>query len=576
MEKRALIAIVISFVILVGWSYLFPPAKPPAEPLPAATPATTVSESLQRPVASDVEQEEPPEALPSDEPIVAAAAEEAIVIANGLYEVTLSNRGAGARSWKLLAYTTSEGRPLELIPPYVEQHTAFLEIELDSPELGRALSEALYTVERERLFSDGERGPGEKVTFTWSDGRGLQASKSFAFRDGEYLVGVELEVHDRGRRLPARLSLGPGFAAQDASEGRSRYAYNGQIVWNLGGNVSRLPKRKLDEGHAIEGPLRWAGLEDQYFAALVIPSQAPSQLAWSSLALTPRPDAQSGEDGADLEAAAEPLLSVSVPPAGALLYVGPKKYTLLRSSGQELEKVVWFSSQGWLRPIVKAIFLALIWIHDNVAANYGLAIILATVVLRLLLFPINQYSMVKMKKSQLQMQHLQPKIKGIKAKYKKSKDAQSRAKMNQETMELYKREGINPMGGMAGCLPLFAQFPILIGFYNMLTVAVELRGAPFFGWIQDLSLKDPYWITPLLMGVTMFVQQRLAMSKIKDPQQLQQQRFMMFMPFMFTFICLQMPAGLVLYWFINNLLGIGQQWLVNRQTSKLEAPARKA
>jgi YidC/Oxa1 family membrane protein insertase len=183
--------------------------------------------------------------------------------------------------------------------------------------------------------------------------------------------------------------------------------------------------------------------------------------------------------------------------------------------------------------------------------------------------------MVKMKKSQLQMQHLQPKIKSIKAKYKKSKDAQSRAKMNQETMELYRQEGINPMGGMAGCLPLLAQFPILIGFYNMLTVAVELRGAPFFGWIVDLSQKDPYWITPLLMGVTMFVQQKLAMTKIKDPQQLQQQRFMMFMPFMFTFICLQMPSGLVLYWFVNNVLGIGQQWLVNRQTGKLEAPARK-
>jgi YidC/Oxa1 family membrane protein insertase len=136
-------------------------------------------------------------------------------------------------------------------------------------------------------------------------------------------------------------------------------------------------------------------------------------------------------------------------------------------------------------------------------------------------------------------------------------------------MELYKKEGVNPMGGITGCLPMLAQFPILIGFYNMLTVAVELRGAPFFGWIQDLSVKDPYWITPLLMGATMFAQQKMAMSKIKDPQQLQQQRMMLFMPIMFTVICLQMPAGLVLYWFVNNLLGMGQQWLVNRQTARL-------
>jgi len=169
------------------------------------------------------------------------------------------------------------------------------------------------------------------------------------------------------------------------------------------------------------------------------------------------------------------------------------------------------------------------------------------------------------------MQRLQPKIKAIKAKYKK-KDAQSRAKINQETMELYRKEGINPMGGLSGCLPLLAQFPILIGFYNMLTVAVELRGAPFFGWIQDLSIKDPYYITPILMGVTMFTQQKMAMSKIKDPQQLQQQRMMLFMPLMFMVICVQMPSGLVLYWFVNNLLGIGQQYLVNKQTSKLTEP----
>jgi YidC/Oxa1 family membrane protein insertase len=182
--------------------------------------------------------------------------------------------------------------------------------------------------------------------------------------------------------------------------------------------------------------------------------------------------------------------------------------------------------------------------------------------------------MVAMKKQQLQMQRLQPKIKAIKAKHKK-KDSQSRAKINQETMELYKKEGINPAGGLSGCLPLLAQFPNLNGFYNMLTVAIELRGAPFFGWIQDLSVKDPFYITPLLMGVTMFTQQKMAMSKIKDPQQLQQQRMMLFMPIMFTVICVQMPSGLVLYWFVNNLLGMGQQYLVNRQTAKLDGPQPK-
>ena len=127
------------------------------------------------------------------------------------------------------------------------------------------------------------------------------------------------------------------------------------------------------------------------------------------------------------------------------------------------------------------------------------------------------------------------------------------------------------MGGVTGCLPIFLQFPILIGFYNMLTVAVELRGAPFILWIKDLSQPDPYYLIPLAMGVTMFVQQKMAMTKVTDPMAQQQQKFMMFMPFMFTFFCLQMPAGMVLYWFVNNLLGIGQQQLVNRQAARSTA-----
>ena len=271
MEKRALIAIVIAFLILVGWSYLFPPPKPPAEPEPQQAAATETTPPPAEPVAeTDLEQEAEAAA---EEEAVQAEAEEEITISNGLYEVTLSNRGGLASSWKLLLYTTKDGRPLELLPPNVEGERRFLAIELDAPELTAALHGALYTVERERLFPVSERGSGERVIFTWSDGRGLRAVKTFSFRDGEYLVDVGLEVTDRGRRLPARLSLGPGFAAQEPAESRSKYSYNGQIVWNLGGQVTRLAKRKLNADSTFEGRLRWAGLEDQYFAALVMPSE---------------------------------------------------------------------------------------------------------------------------------------------------------------------------------------------------------------------------------------------------------------------------------------------------------------
>ena len=569
--KRLVLAVALSVVLLLLWNKLFPPPQrpPPQAPAPAELSAPA-QPTESRPADA---QDETPEA-PAVEALMASAVEK-VVIENDLYEVVLTNRGGCTESWKLRQHTTSDGLPLELLPRFEGDHQLPLSIDLDDAALADELNRALFRVERSSLG----RG-GEKVVFNWSDGRGLSARKEFVFRQGDYLVDLKLDVIDRGRRLDARISLGPGFSAQESDESRSNYYYASQAVWNLGGEVTRLKRGKLtkqDDG--FQGRLYWVGLEDQFFAALLLPGEDRARVRWRSAELLP-----SDPQAKEAKAQREPILSVSVPAAGAQLYVGPKQYKLLRrisagpgiSQGRELEKAVWFSSQGWLAWIVKHIYLGLLWIHDHIVGNYGMAIVLATMVLRTVLFPVNQYSMVAMKKSQLQMSRLQPKVKSIRNKYKKSKDAQSRAKMNQETMDLYKREGVNPMGGLTGCLPLLAQFPILIGFYNMLTVAVELRGAPFFGWIRDLSVPDPYWVTPLLMGATMFIQQRMAMSKVKDPQQLQQQRIMMFMPFMFMFICFQMPAGLVLYWFVNNVLGMGQQWLVNRQTGRLEAAAQKA
>jgi len=581
MEKRTLIAVVLAILIMVVWYGIIAPPPQRSESPEQAPQAEGEGARVDGPPEESTptgdtgfpegaQPLEEPELAEPDEERIAADGEETVRVSHRFFDVELTNAGARALSWKLTDYTTPDGQPLELLPRHQDGESAFLTVELDDPVLADALNEALYRVERERLFAEGERAPGERITFEWSDGRGLSARKILEFREDQYLVRVALEVVDRGRKRPTRLVLGPGFGAQEEAGARSNYYYDGQIALNHRGDVTRHKRRKLDADTMVSGSFVWAGIEDQYFTALVLPDGGADRVSWRVTELTLAPQPGAGPDDSP-EPRKEPLLAVALPEEGAQLYVGPKKYTLLREIGFELEKAVWFSSIDWLRPIVKYLFLALLWFYDTIAGNYGLAIVLATVVLRLLLFPVNQYSMVSMKKSQLQMQRLQPKIKAIKAKYKK-KDAQSRAKINQETMELYRKEGVNPMGGLTGCLPLLAQFPILIGFYNMLTVAVELRGAPFFGWIQDLSLKDPFYITPVLMGVTMFMQQKMAMSKIKDPQQLQQQRIMLFMPIMFTVICVQMPAGLVLYWFVNNLLGMGQQWLVNRQTGRLELP----
>jgi YidC/Oxa1 family membrane protein insertase len=578
MDKRVFIAAGLSVVILIAWQALFMPDPPPPAPVdPTQDDAVVDTVELQPSREAETErlQDQPVEpGVPAPAEAVQAERVSQIVVSNEIFELELTNRGGIATSWRLRDATTGF-EPLELLPRIEPDRALTLGIELDDAALTGALNEALYQVERMPISGSQGRGSGERITFTWADGLGVEARKSLTFRRGEYLVEVELDVRDRGRRLPARLVLGPGFGEQEqgAANGKIGTYYYEAVVWKRAGEVTHRKKGKVEEPGGVTGPIPWAGLEDQYFAALVLPDEPAGLIGWRSVELIA---ATMGDEEEPREPELYPILAVSIPASGAQLFVGPKKYHLLESLEGGLEEAVWFSSSAALAWISRGIFFGLLWIHDHTIPNYGLAIVLCTFLLRVLLFPVNQYSMVSMKKTQLQMARLQPKIKAIKNKYKKTKDAESRAKMNQEMMALYKREGVNPMGGVSGCLPLLAQFPILIAFYFMLTVAVELRGAPFFGWIQDLSMADPYWVTPLLMGATMFLQQKMAMSKVKDPQQQQQQKIMMIMPFVFTWICLQMPAGMVLYWFVNNILGIGQQWLVNRQTTRLEAAQQKA
>jgi len=565
MEKRLLLAIALSVLVLLAWSYLFPPPArvvPDDVSVPAAAP-----EVESEPSAAPAEPAEAEVPAPA-EPAIAAAGEEPIVVTNALFDVQLTNRGGRVLSWRLLQYKSSSGEPLGVWPRFEDDEYLPLGLEFDDADLTARVNSALYRITREPIPAAAGEADGERVTFTWSDGLGTRVTKSLVFHHGGYLVDLTAEVVDRGRpRHDARIALGPGFSAQESRSGQDRYYYSNQAVWNRGGLVTRVKSGKLGTPGGFSGGVRWAGLEDQFFAALVLPD-GDAEVAWRPVREQAVSAAAGGTPAAPVD---EPILSVSIDGGPTRIYVGPKQYKLLHALGNDLDQVVYFSSYAWLAWITKHLYLALLWLNDHVTRNYGLAIMLATFVLRIALFPINQFAMVNMRRSQLQMQRLQPKIKAIRNKYtKKGKDAQSRAKMNQEMMDLYRDEGVNPAGGLTGCIPLAAQFPILIGFYNMLTVAVELRGAPFFGWIHDLSVRDPMFVTPLLMGVTMFAQQYMSMPAVKDPQQLQQQRIMMFMPVMFVVICLQMPAGLVLYWFVNNLLGIAQQWLVNRHTVRLE------
>ena len=244
--------------------------------------------------------------------------------------------------------------------------------------------------------------------------------------------------------------------------------------------------------------------------------------------------------------------SVQPPSPGARLtfYAGPKDFDQLASIDRELVRAI---DYGMFAFLVVPLLRSLNWIHGFIG-NYGWSIIALTLVINALMFPLRHKSVVSMRK----MQAIQPEAKAIQERYAKLKATDpAKQKMNQELMALYRERGVNPA---SGCVPILLTLPVLLAFYSLLTVSIELRGEPFIGWIRDLSMHDPYYVTPVLMGASQFWQTRLTPQTGVDPAQ---QKLMMFMPLLFMVFFLWAPSGVVLYWLISNLWGIGQQYLTN-------------
>jgi YidC/Oxa1 family membrane protein insertase len=523
MEKRLLLAFVLSAAILLGWSIIFPPPQRPVAP---ADPGAETPPPAEEPVvpAEPVEETVAVVEEVAEEPVQAmgAAAQESIVLSNGVMEVALTNRGAALTSYRLLAYDGDDGQPLDLVQtvPLAEAAKPLQVITAEGPD------NALYLVERI------ERG----AIFRWSDGLGNGSVKRIALSGEGY--GLDVEVDLAGALAAARVSIGTGMRDLAEVEQNSRLALWGEGIVLADGEVERYKRRKIKERQVLApASVTFAGFEDAYFLSLLRPEGGPSEV-W----VEPFEFAV-GEDDT------QRVLRISVAPRrGTLrgqLLGAPKEYDLLQEIDRGVEKTLDF---GLFGPISVFFLKALRWIY-GIVGNYGIAIILLTLGIRILLFPLMHTSTVSMRK----MAKVQPKVKEIQAKYKKKKsDPQARAKMNQEMMALYKEEGVNPM---AGCLPLLVQLPLLWALYKLFLSAIELRHAPFVLWITDLSAKDPLYVTPVLMTATMWLQQRLA-PQAGDPQQ---QRIMRMMPLIFGIMFLQFPSGLVLYWLANNVITIIQQ-----------------
>ena len=549
MERKLLLVFALTFLVIM----LFQPVlkkylpQPPAQPTtsqaaPDQTPAQPPAPSGIAPAATTPTRNVAPV------PVQQASSEAETVIENGLYRIVFTNRGAQVKSWVLKKYTDEHGQPLELVNKAAEKYGYPLSLWSYDENFRNKLNSTLYVA-----TSTGNTAPAQ-ITFAYSDGD-VAVEKTFKF-DHSYVVEARTSVVRKGSEVTAFLAWPAGFGDQTNGP---QYA-GGQVVYQYENKIERLAGKKISGGGTILGPFQWAGLSDQYFAAVFLP-QDPQNAAMVTLHNTveiPRGSDNKQMEKVDLLGAAVGSLKGAT---AARVYVGPKSLAELESvpvpgiTGAEpdLRGLVDF---GWLGLIARPLFLWLKWTNKFVH-NWGWSIIIQTVIINIALLPLRLSQM----KSMLKMQRVAPQIKAIQEKYKKySLRDPKKAEMNEEISALYKKEGVNPVGG---CLPLIIQMPFLFAYYRMLGVAIDLRHAPWL-WIHDLSAPDPIYVLPIAIVVTMFLMQRMTPQAGMDPAQQKMMNIMM--PVFLGYISFNLASGLCLYWAVGQLIGIVQQQALNRSS----------
>jgi len=494
-----------------------------------------------------------------------ATAEAETVIENDVYRIVFTNRGARVKSWVLKKYTDDKDAPLELVNLAAADRYGYpLMLWSYDEALREKLNSVLYVASSDAnaapsLSQFSKDGAPSELNFVYDDGD-LSVQKSFSFDRDSYVVTARAAVYVKGAQVAAFPMWPSGFGADLTAP---QYA-NGQVVYQYDDKVERLAIKKISGSGTLPGPFNWAGISDQYFAAVFLPQDAQNSALVTlrngiEIRHKPNDPADKQMDKVDVLGAAVGNLHG---PTETRLYVGPKALSDLESvhvpgiTGAEpdLRAVIDF---GWLGIIARPLFLWLKWMYVHIVHNWGWAILLQTLVINLALLPLRLSQM----KSMLKMQRVAPQIKAIQEKYKKyTLRDPKKAEMNEEISALYKKEGVNPVGG---CLPLLIQMPFLFAYYRMLNVAMDLRHAPWL-WIHDLSSPDPRYVLPIAIVVTMFFMQRMTPQAGMDPSQQKMMNFMM--PAMLGYISFNLPAGLSLYWAMGQLIGIVQQAALNRSS----------
>ena len=563
MERRVLLAVFLSFLVLYGYQALFVPTPPPADPAtssgqqqdeglvppqsasPGSGTSAPVPSTGQAGRIAAVER-------PSPDPLVADTEERDIIVESDFFRAVFANRGAELVSWQLKEYL-SAGQPVELIPqtPPADEPWPFT-VAFEDDDLTYLADQALYRPSRSSIRL-GDRA--ETLTFDYEDASGFTLHKAYTFdpSTSPYVLRLTLEAKLEGEALETAVQWGPALGGVETAVSRFafRQAPRGLMYGRLseGGVLSDPAVERLDRSDVAvrpvyDGLLDFVGVDNHYFVAVALPQQRQVVANYRAVQVLPQtPD----EEARDLFA-----FDLRVPDGvnDLAFFIGPKDFDVLERASAPLVRSIDF---GWLSVLVVPLHRSLKWVYGWVG-NYGVAIILITLLVNIIIFPLRHKSVASMRK----MQEIQPEMKAIQARYEHLKATDpEKQKMNQEVMALYRDRGVNPV---SGCLPMVLTMPILFAFYRLLSMAIEIRGAPFVLWITDLSVHDPLYVTPLIMGASMFVQQRLTPTQA-DPMQ---QRIMMFMPIMFTFMFLWAPSGLVIYWLTSNILGIGQQLVTYR------------
>jgi YidC/Oxa1 family membrane protein insertase len=548
-ELRIVLAFALSFVILLISRPLLvrqtsnePDAAPPAgTPAPAPAPAAPAQVA------------QAPGAVVPSQPTQAQAAEE-IVVEGNLYRVVFSTQGAVVRSWTLKGYQDAEGNPLELVnQDAAARYGSPLSIWTAEERLREQVNSALFLPSQQGTI----QAPAA-LEFQYNDGA-IAARKRLVFSENSYAVEIETDLASEGKAVSHELAWRGSFG--DIHEPALAGAGH-TVFYREPARVTRLKTSDVEVASStVTGPFAFAGIEDHFFTAAFLPAQG-------SLRVT------AFKDEITLPGRDQPTPSLGVavgngdaPQNRFRLFVGPKHTETLASIDPRFPELV---DYGWFAFVAKPLFVALRWIHDNVVSNYGWAIILLTIVINMALFPLKISSL----RSAMKMQKLQPQLRAIQDKYKhlKLKDPR-RHQMSQETMALYKKHGVNPIGG---CLPMLLQIPFLYGFYKVLVMSIEMRHAPWISWwVPDLSAAEPHAIKflPLLMCATQFALQKMSPTPSADPTQ---QKIMLFMPVMFLVFFWGMSSGLVLYWLTGNLVGIAQQVYINRTEMRHLVEERRA